>query len=1139
MDAVHESIAIALPQRKELHHVGDRDEQDGSGSDGAAAIFTDTSADTAVESGSDSSDKSQSISTASTVTRSKLPPSILPHLRRFVDDTARALDTLTDYLLTEQLSELDDETASMRHHVTQLIQHADHDQLLMLNQLRKESCTQPRGTIGLKEASDAMKLPSSEQAMAEYGASAGVPLDGPDRDAASSLSSQHELVQAEADVNATASTSAAVALSIIPSAVAAVTQPIPLSLPTPNACQCLPSVSSSLAASESASLPAATPIPAPFSALIAAPVPSPAAGSFLYSAFGSNLDVLCLLLSFVGVWDLLGSCSRVCRRWFHASLDPRCFRQIETLRVTQLMRVDATSGGLGSAQHDGGAIVTTVGWTQSDWLPARELPPLPQRIIESFARMLTKLASLRKLEFGPATPDEALEALGEGEVMLTSVNSATSSTTPASTATSSYLPNLRVLAMPSCTKLTDAGIHKLLLHCHGHGRAQQTNAISADAESSMSVSHASSSSSSSESSLLSPSVCFLDHIEELDLSGCRGVTDRGLAELLLHTHSLRRLDVSYCAGIGVRTFQQLARCCPSLTYLSVSACRSFNDECLRAIGGGLHKLRELHMDDCWNVTATGVLHLANGCKHLRMINCSGTYNAVNESALQALVDRCSTSIKELNFTGCPLTDAALRVLMRGRDTGTGDGVDGDIQAGGLTRLRRLQISILGRMGPSAAELTDTGITHIAHSAAASTLRTLDISGCQTLTDASIQLLALHCPNLLHFNISRCSALTDATMQHLSEGVCRTHLQSIDASHVYQLTDQSIISLQSLPHLTQLNLAKCLRMTDACWMLAKPVKRTLKQDDKVMNETCHMQQLIRSRRGSESGTNASNGKTGAASTAVMPSTCFCSSITSLDLTGCHMSDHGLLWLSENWKRAQKQQQHRRQQSSRSIQMLEVTDMNRSLAQADRAQQQTSPTSDNLTSPSSSSLASPHTSSPLTTCFSGLMSLILNDCSSISDAGLIPILHFLPLLESISVVGCFNLTNRLLNTLAQQNVHLRRVIVHGCVEMNDAGVMALSSSLPGLYELGLDELPHLSDASILSIAQHCPDLRILSIARATHVTFTSLYTLLRRCTHLGSLNCSLASQLTALQTSHAEPRWQSILRMVARRGVHFLR
>ena len=221
---------------------------------------------------------------------------------------------------------------------------------------------------------------------------------------------------------------------------------------------------------------------------------------------------------------------------------------------------------------------------------------------------------------------------------------------------------------------------------------------------------------------------------------------------------------------------------------------------------------------------------------------------------------------------------------------------------------------------------------------------------------------------------------------------------------------------------------------------------------------------------------------------------CPPLQSLDLSGCRVSDHGLRRLSLAWANAASDPHH----------------------------------------------PSPRVHLPLLpVAIISLTSLTLNGCASISDAGLCSILPLLPHLSSLSVAACPDLSDRTLASLALHTPRLRSLTLHQCVEVSDAGLCALVAARNGLHDIGLDELPLVTDLSVAAMAAHCPELTHLSLARSPAVTFTALLTLMQRCAHMQYLNCALAAHLTAMPATHPDANWQQLLRIVAKRGVQFLR
>ena len=95
-------------------------------------------------------------------------------------------------------------------------------------------------------------------------------------------------------------------------------------------------------------------------------------------------------------------------------------------------------------------------------------------------------------------------------------------------------------------------------------------------------------------------------------------------------------------------------------------------------------------------------------------------------------------------------------------------------------------------------------------AALTHLETLDLSSCWNLTDASIASLAA-LKQLQTLNLSECVKLKGASIASLA---ALTQLQTLDLRSCVNLTDASIASLAALTHLQTLDLSSCENLTGA-------------------------------------------------------------------------------------------------------------------------------------------------------------------------------------------------------------------------------------------------------------------------------------------------------------------------------------
>lgn len=100
------------------------------------------------------------------------------------------------------------------------------------------------------------------------------------------------------------------------------------------------------------------------------------------------------------------------------------------------------------------------------------------------------------------------------------------------------------------------------------------------------------------------------HLKVLKLGGCGKVTDGGLTHLNEvpgnPSKTLIRLDVSRCVHVTGATFEALPE---SLEELDISGCREMTDPMLKKVIQQCPKLHALHMRRCKLITDTGLKHI--------------------------------------------------------------------------------------------------------------------------------------------------------------------------------------------------------------------------------------------------------------------------------------------------------------------------------------------------------------------------------------------------------------------------------------------------------------------------------------------------------------------------------------------------
>jgi F-box and leucine-rich repeat protein GRR1 len=107
------------------------------------------------------------------------------------------------------------------------------------------------------------------------------------------------------------------------------------------------------------------------------------------------------------------------------------------------------------------------------------------------------------------------------------------------------------------------------------------------------------------------------------------------------------------------------------------------------------------------------------------------------------------------------------------------------------------------------KLTDAAVTKIID--AAPRLRNLVLAKCKKITDEAVLAISKLGKNLHYVHLGHCSQITDAAVIRLAKSCNR--IRYIDLGCCAHLTDASVITLANLPKLRRIGLVKCQAITD--------------------------------------------------------------------------------------------------------------------------------------------------------------------------------------------------------------------------------------------------------------------------------------------------------------------------------------
>ncbi|KAK9065817.1 hypothetical protein SSX86_015218 [Deinandra increscens subsp. villosa] len=165
------------------------------------------------------------------------------------------------------------------------------------------------------------------------------------------------------------------------------------------------------------------------------------------------------------------------------------------------------------------------------------------------------------------------------------------------------------------------------------------------------------------------------HIVDLNLSGCKGISDKSLQMISECYQHLESLDITRCIKITDGGLQHIMLKCSGLQSLNLYALSSFTDEAYKKLSllthlrfldlcgaqnlsdeglfsiGKCKNIRTLNLTWCVRITDVGVIAIAQGCTSLEFLSLFGIVG-VTDKCLEALSKSCSNTITTLDVNGC-------------------------------------------------------------------------------------------------------------------------------------------------------------------------------------------------------------------------------------------------------------------------------------------------------------------------------------------------------------------------------------------------------------------------------------------------------------------------------------------------------
>uniref|UniRef100_A0A6N2MQF4 F-box/LRR-repeat protein 15-like leucin rich repeat domain-containing protein n=1 Tax=Salix viminalis TaxID=40686 RepID=A0A6N2MQF4_SALVM len=138
-------------------------------------------------------------------------------------------------------------------------------------------------------------------------------------------------------------------------------------------------------------------------------------------------------------------------------------------------------------------------------------------------------------------------------------------------------------------------------------------------------------------------------LESLNLTRCVKLTDGGLQQILSKCSSLQSLNLYALSSLTDKTYKKISSL-PHLKFLDLCGAQNLSDEGLSCIAR-CKNIVSLNLSWCVRVTDVGFVAIAEGCTSLEFLSLFGIVG-VTDRCLEVLSRFCSNTVTTLDVNGC-------------------------------------------------------------------------------------------------------------------------------------------------------------------------------------------------------------------------------------------------------------------------------------------------------------------------------------------------------------------------------------------------------------------------------------------------------------------------------------------------------
>ncbi|KAJ2915720.1 hypothetical protein MD484_g4686, partial [Candolleomyces efflorescens] len=308
----------------------------------------------------------------------------------------------------------------------------------------------------------------------------------------------------------------------------------------------------------------------------------------------------------------------------------------------------------------------------------------------------------------------------------------------------------------------------------------------------------------------------------IDLTGVFEVNNEAIISLAETSHKLKGINLNGCKSPGNPALIALSLNCPDLHRLKMGGSDLVTDVGISAVVRGCPLLSDLDVQGCSSVTDTAIRAVwthSHNIQQVRLASCNALTDLAFPSTIEGDDQKDDSDdlwcFEERGRMFVVAPDPAViteppQSISKGNEVEMIDGQEDSVFPG-LTLVELCPLVIHQR---------------------SRSLRFLDLSHCEQITDVAIEGIVAWAPKLSSLVLARCSLLTDQSVEAISK--LGRSLHHLNLAHVDQITDESVKKLAR----------SCNKLTHADFACKRPLS-TLRVADMngIDNGTMLVLQLV--------------------------------------------------------------------------------------------------------------------------------------------------------------------------------------------------------------------------------------------------------------------------------------------------------